>query len=50
MEQNHKNRVQNKCNCMYDFITDTPNENTESYIVYYFLSSDKDAPVSTVQN
>ena len=50
MEQNYKNHVQNKLNCMYGIITATPSENTESHIAYNDLSSDEDAPVSTVQN
>ena len=33
MEQNYKNHVQNKLNCMYGIITDTPSESTESYII-----------------
>ena len=50
MEQKYKNEVQNKLDCMYVIITDTPNENTESYIAYNDLSSDEDEPVSTVPN
>ena len=33
-EQNYKNRVHNKLNCMYGIITVTPYENTKSYIAY----------------
>ena len=50
MEQNYKNHVQNKLNCMYGNITNIPSENTESYIAYNNLSSDQDQPVSTVPN
>ena len=50
MEQNYKNHIQNKLNCMYRIITDTPYENTELYIAYNDLSSNKDQPVSTVKN
>ena len=42
MEQNYENHIQNKLNHMYGIITDTPSENTESYIAYNDLSSDKD--------
>ena len=35
---------------MCGIITDTPSENTESYIVYNYLSYDEDGPVSTVPN
>ena len=35
---------------MYGIITDTPSENTESYIAYNDLSNDEDEPVSTIQN
>ena len=50
MEQNYKNHIQNELNQMYGIITDTPSENTESYISCNDLSSDEDEPVSTVQN
>ena len=33
---------------MYGIITDTSNENTDSYIAYNDLSSDEDKPVSKV--
>ena len=49
-EQNYKNHVQNKLNCMYGIITDIPSENIESYIAYNDSSSDEDESVSTVQN
>ena len=35
---------------MYGIITVTPSESTDSYIAYIDLSSNEDAPVSTVQN
>ena len=42
MEQNYKKYVQNKLNCMYGIIIDTPSENIESYIACNDLSSDED--------
>ena len=50
MEENYKNHVQNKLNCIYSIITDTPSENKESCIAYNSLSSDEDVPVSTEPN
>ena len=50
MEQNYKNYIKNKLNCMYAIITDKPNENTKSYIAYNNLISDEDGPGPIVPN
>ena len=50
MEQNYKNHIKNKLNCIYGIITNTPFEHTDLYPAYNDLSSDEDETVSAVQN